>query len=299
MVKVITKAKVKEQIIDFILLTFSALSYAIAFHSFIVSNFLVPGGITGVATIIQYSTGFAAKWSNYLLNIPLMVLAIIFLHKDFAIKTIYCTTMITAWLWVLEVVQMPAFGGDVLLAVFVGGILSGISTYLGFEARGSGGGTEILAQLAYHKHPDLDMAKMLVSMNVVIMSVGGFFTGSGKFELWTVVYSVLYSFIGSVTLSILERGVDQAVRFNIITKNPDVISQKISDLLKRGVSQITIVDENGNEKPDYKMLLVVVQFRQVYAVKHVIAKYDKECFAFSSSVDGVISRPDFNKRYMK
>lgn len=275
----------------------AALSYAVAFHCFILPNTLVPGGFTGIATIIQYALSFSAKWGVYILNIPLLITALIFLPKSFALKTIYTTTMITAILWLFEAVNLPTFDSNVLVAVFVGGILSGISTYFSFSARSSGGGTEIIAQLVAIKRPETDLGKLIAVLNVFIMGTGGFFTGSGKYELWTTVYSILYSCITSLTLNLLGRGIDHAVRFRIITEKPQEMATTLSNVLKRGVSELPMLYPDGTQRTDVKMLLVVVQFRQVYAVKSIIEKIDKNCFAFSSSVDGVVSRPNFNKRY--
>lgn len=66
----------------------AAVLLAFNYHVFIVTNNFAPAGLNGIATMIQYKTGFSISYMSLLINIPLSVIAYFLVEKSFAIKTL-------------------------------------------------------------------------------------------------------------------------------------------------------------------------------------------------------------------
>ena len=62
----------------------AAVLLAFVYYVFIVTNGFAPAGLNGIATMIQYKTGFSISYMSLLINIPLSVLAYFLVQKDFA-----------------------------------------------------------------------------------------------------------------------------------------------------------------------------------------------------------------------
>ena len=59
----------------------AALILALNYYIFIVDNQFAPAGLNGIATMVQYKTGFSISYMSLLINIPLSVFAYFFMLK--------------------------------------------------------------------------------------------------------------------------------------------------------------------------------------------------------------------------
>ena len=70
-------------------------SYAAGVTMFAVPNNIAQSGMTGVAIIINYLIDTPIGITNFLLNVPLFILACIFIGKKFTVKTLWVTTILS------------------------------------------------------------------------------------------------------------------------------------------------------------------------------------------------------------
>ena len=61
----------------FINIILAALLLALNYHIFIVDNHFAPAGLNGIATMIQYKTGFSISFMSLIINVPLCLLSYI------------------------------------------------------------------------------------------------------------------------------------------------------------------------------------------------------------------------------
>ena len=57
-----------------------AVLLAFNYYIFIITNHFAPAGLNGIATMVQYKTGFSISYMSLLINIPLSILAFFFVH---------------------------------------------------------------------------------------------------------------------------------------------------------------------------------------------------------------------------
>ena len=86
----------------FLLAVFLAFNYQL----FIVKNNFAPAGLNGIATMVQYKTGFSIGYMSLLINVPLCVLAYFLVDKLFAKRSLFfCFTYSFVYLFL----QKPVF----------------------------------------------------------------------------------------------------------------------------------------------------------------------------------------------
>ena len=80
------------------IITFGLLLYAVGWSLFLIPNGLVGGGVTGIAAVIYYATGFQVSWSFFLINSVLLAIALKVLGKGFGVKTVFAIIAVTLFL---------------------------------------------------------------------------------------------------------------------------------------------------------------------------------------------------------
>ncbi|MDD2281281.1 MAG: YitT family protein, partial [Bacteroidales bacterium] len=73
---------------EYTIITIGLLLYTVGWNLFLIPNGLVGGGVTGIASIIYYSTGFPVSYSFFIINGILLAIALKVLGKSFGIKTV-------------------------------------------------------------------------------------------------------------------------------------------------------------------------------------------------------------------
>ena len=85
--------------------------YSVAVTAFISSNEISPGGLTGVATVVNYLSGIPTGITVFVLNIPILILGLIKLGGKFIVNTTLATAIVSAALTVSEV-MLPKINED-------------------------------------------------------------------------------------------------------------------------------------------------------------------------------------------
>ncbi len=65
--------------------------YSVGVNAFLVPHQFLSGGLTGMAMVLYYLTGFPIGMANLLLNIPILLLSLKFMGKFYTLITILGT----------------------------------------------------------------------------------------------------------------------------------------------------------------------------------------------------------------
>lgn len=164
---------------------------------------LHPGGITGLATAINALTGIPIGTFFSLINIPLLLLGLKFLGKDFIIKTLISTILFTAMVDVLFV-YIPPYTGDMLLAALFGGAMIGAGMAITFIRNGSTGGTDITSRVIQSKFPQFPIGKIVLLSDLIIIS----FATLVFANLESALYAIIAMFVCSKVIDSIIYGLD-------------------------------------------------------------------------------------------
>ena len=83
---------------EYSIVALACIVMAFNINYFFLANKLAEGGIAGISLIIHYLTHMDIGYLYFILNIPLIILAYIFIGKDFLIKTLFATLVLTIFL---------------------------------------------------------------------------------------------------------------------------------------------------------------------------------------------------------
>ena len=76
-------------LLQYLLIAGIAIVLAFNYQLFIVKNDFAPAGLNGIATMIQYKTGFSIGYMSLIINIPLCILAYFLVDKGFAKRSLF------------------------------------------------------------------------------------------------------------------------------------------------------------------------------------------------------------------
>ncbi len=288
---------------EYSLITLGILLYVVAWAIFLVPNNLVGGGVSGVASIVQYGTnGFIKIGTTYFfINAILLIIALFVLGKSFGGKTVYAVIVASIGLNLLqdviprEIVQALAVDNGKLMSTIMGGIMAGVGIGLTMSQGGSTGGTDIIA-LIVNKYRNVSPGRMILWMDVVIILSSMLvpsYTADGTLLPWTekvttVVYGFILVMVNSTVIDLYLSGSKQSVQLFILSSKYEAIADVITHDLHRGV---TVLDGKGwYTKHSTEVLMVLTRKSDLSILLRTIKSIDPDAFLSVASVTGVYGK---------
>ena len=286
---------------EYVIITIGLLSYVLGWTLFLVPNNLIGGGVTGIASIVQYATGIKIGYTYFVVNVGLLIAALFVLGKGFGGKTVYAIILASLGMNVMQavipedIVTILATDNGKLMSTIMGGILAGVGMGMTMSQGGSTGGTDIIA-LIVNKYRNVSPGRMILFMDVAIILSSMLvpsYTSDGSLMPWadkitTVVYGFILVVIVSTVLDLSLSGSRQSVQLFILSQKFDQIADAITNDLHRGV---TVLDGKGwYTKNDVKVVMVITRKTDLNVLLKYINAIDSNAFISVSSVTGVYGK---------
>lgn len=269
-----------------------AILHAFNYHLFITPNNFAPAGITGIATMIQYKTGFSLAYMSILINVPLCIFGYFFVCRTFACRSlcfalVYSGTYLLLQQIGLESLQYNAQGQDTVIPAILSGFIGGVVYGLCHRTDSSTGGTDILSKFISKHRPRLNTFYISFALNAIV-AIASFFVyarrssdGTLCFNYKPVCLCVMYCFLSSSVGNHIIRGLKSAYKFTIITSHTEEITEEIHHTLKHGTTRISGL--GGFSLSPRDVIICVVNKHQLVDFQNILKKYD-DTFSFSESV---------------
>ncbi len=277
---------------EYVSIIFAAVLLAFVYQLFIVKNGFAPAGLNGIATMVQYKTGFSIGFMSLIINIPLCVFAFFFINKQFASRSLcFCVVYSLVFLYLqhigLSAFQYNAGGHDTIYPVILSGTLSGLVYGICFKNRASTGGTDIISKYISKKNAALNFFWITFSLNAIV-AIASFFvyaktdaSGSIIYDYKPICLCIMYCFISSFVGDRMLKGIKSAVKFTIITKHPAEITDEIINGLHHSATEISAIGSfNRDERT---VLICVINKHQITELQNILKKYDNT-FSFAETV---------------
>ena len=263
------KTELIKRIIQFVL---GCYIISLSYNIFIAPNNLVPGGVGGVAVILNNLFGIDNTQTIIIANIILLLISFIVLGKEKTRYTILGTLLFPIFVKLTEHanVWLQIDITNVLLSAIIGGIIYGTGAGLIFKAGFTTGGTDIVNQII-SKYAKVSMGtSMLLSDGLIVLSSGIFF------GLDSMMYSIIILYIISLMSDKIVLGISSNKMFYIITEYEEEIKEYIINDLKHGVT--VFKGKGGYLKKSGDVLMTVLPTKDFYRLKTGISKIDKSAF---------------------
>lgn len=274
---------------------FSGILRAVGIYIFVTPNNFAPGGINGIAVLLEYVTGWSSGWFLLMLNVPLFFLAFFLLGKKEAIVSTLSMLLSSGLLILLPLMKLPVYGGDGVLGhrlfgAVAGGILLGAALAIMLKSCGTSGGTTVLASLLNKKYKNLSISMLTSAFDacVVFASIFVYNHGGGLTEVLDPILLALISlFVTSKVCDGILHGFKVAYKFEIVTNDPEAIAEEIMCKLHHGVTRVSAEGMYSHENKS--MLVCIIRKRQIGELQRIIRQYP-DTFAFFSPTSEVYGK---------
>lgn len=270
------KSMVKRRIYNLILMIVGAALVALSINLFFLALKIAPGGVSGLATVLHYVLGFPMGALVIALNIPLFLMGVLTFGKKFIAKTIFATLVMSV---VLDTtVWLPQLTQDMLLASIFGGGMMGLGLALVFKGGATTGGTDIAAKVVNYFFPAFKIGEQLFVIDALVV-----ITAMIVFRDFDIgFYSIITIWISAKVIDLILSGVGYSKALFIISNESEKISQQILEEVKRGVTALQ--GKGMYTHTDKKILMTVVDQRQIPMIKQIAKDLDKNAFIIITDV---------------
>lgn len=265
--------KVREAALDVVFMAVGSVIYALGVNGFTAPNNIAPGGVTGVATMLNYLFGTPIGTVILLINIPIVIWAIVEIGYKLVTKTMLAILFNSIAIDVVGLF-MPEYHGDALIITLIGGVCEGIGLSLVFMRGATTGGTDMIARLLNHRLRHLSMGKLMLAVDGCIVLVSAFVFQS----IESAVYACVVIFVSTQIIDAILYGTDvgNGKMFFIISKKNEEIAERVLKELDRGVTFLK--SRGGYLKQDGEMLLCAVRRFEVFRISEIIRETDPDAF---------------------
>lgn len=242
-------------------------------------NSLVPGGVTGVAIVISKLAKTGVGSVVFLLNIPIMLLALWKFGRAFFLWTLTALSASSA-----AIDFFSAYGAlsyDPVIASLAGGGLVAIGVGTIFRSGATTGGIDVIVRLIKLKIPYMKTGNVFLITDGLIAIASGFVLKSPE----RVIYSLLTIAVSAAVMNFVLYGADEARLLIIICENEKEVTNALVTELGVGVS---IVQGRGGFSDSAKSVLIsAVKNQSFHRAKQLVSEADSRAFVIVSSASAI------------
>lgn len=262
--------KQKEALRSYGMIVLGCLLGGAAYPLFLVPNNIAPGGLTGVATVLNYLFGFPVGLTSMLMNVPLFMMGYKMLGGTFAFRSLVAMVLFSLC---IDLMQFPPLTDDVLLASVYGAILLGIGLGLILRGGATTGGSDMIAKLLNRKMPFLTVGGILMAVDCLVILLAAF-----TMNTRAALYSLVCIFVSAKVIDLVLAGFGSAKMCFVMSRKSDAICQRIMQEMERGVTILPVI--GGYTGKESKALISVVDHKEVAILKRIVRELDATAFMF-------------------
>lgn len=275
--------KAKAIITDFLFYIVGSSAYSVAVIIFLSANEISPGGLTGIATVLNHLFSFPIGTVVFILNIPVLTLGLFKFGKFFILKTAIATLFVSVLLDIFEIF-LPQTKIDLILASVFGGLLMGFGISLIMLRGGTTGGIDIIAKLINRRFPHISIGRIILAIDAVVVALSALVYKN----IQSALYSVVALYASTRIMDLLLYGADRGKIVYVISEKPQDIVSDIMTIVRRGV---TVIDVTGGFSGESKkMIMCTVRMNEVSAVVKNVRKHDDNAFIVIGEAGEIIGK---------
>lgn len=245
---------------------------AFSFVYFLVPYNIAPGGVSGIAQIVNEI--YPVNMSLFILiaSFILLIFSFIFLNKEKTINLILGSILFPVFVFFIEKIYITYhFQVDnILLSSVFGGLIFGFGLGLVYREDYTTGGTDIICQILC-EYFQIGRGISTIIVQAIILLFIAFTFGFSNF-----MYSLIVVYLISIVVDKVLLGISNSKSFYIITKKTNEVKEFIINDLHHGV---TILDGKGAfSNNNQNVILTVIPTREYYKLKEGLKEIDKDAF---------------------
>ncbi len=250
-----SNVNVKNYVKNLFLTTIGCIMYAIGIQCFAAPHNIAPGGVSGIAIMLNYLFNIPIGFFTFIVNIPLIIIILVrkYFNKTFIVNMLIASTILSIITdFILLIV--PTYKGDPLLAAIFSGAIMGIGLALVHLGEMNTGGVSLMGLMIHEERPEFHVGTLItvLNMSIVILS--------------TIIYKNIESMLyATVTVYIsgvfMDKLLDNASHKSLML----VISEctdKVKDVFVKYHAGSTILKGEGNYSGRFQRVILCVVKKQ-------------------------------------
>ncbi len=255
--------------------------YAAGIYTFAATANFAPGGITGIAMIINHYVPFLRiGLLSLIINVPVAIICYRLLGRVFFFKSVK-SMLISALFLDLVFPLFPQYDGanNPLLAALFAGALSGAGLALIYIPGSSTGGTDFIIMSIRKKKPHLSIGTISMIVDGTVILLGGVVFGN----INAVLYGVLMTIVSTTVIDKVMYGTGTRRMLLVISDKAEEIAKAIMEETERGA---TLADVRGAYTgQQHQMMMCVCSKVEVFTSRRIINRIDPGAIVMLTTVD--------------
>lgn len=278
------KKKQRTPFMDFLyrygLITLGSLIFATAISLFLDPNNLAPGGVTGLAIIVNHFVDLSTGTISLMINIPILAVGVWKFGIRFFISTIVATCMGAVFVDLLA--PIGAVTDDRILCAVIGGALIGISLGLIFKAGATTGGTDVVAKLLKLKFPHVETGNLFIMVDsmVVAMSAIAFK------DIEVALYAGICVFVTGKMFDLVCYGAAGAKLLFVISDKEEEIAKRFMTDLDSGVTYVHGIGAYTDSNK--KIIMCALKKQLLPKAEDIVKEVDLNAFMIITSANEIV-----------
>lgn len=263
----------------YIIIAAASVFYGIGVSRFLDPNNLAPGGMTGIAVILNRLTGVETGTLYFLINIPILLLGMWKFGAKFIVSTAYATLLTS-----ISTNYFADFGAatkEPILAALTGSVLLAVSIGLIFKTGATTGGMDIIIKILRLKYRHIRTGALFFITDFIIVSVSGFLFR----DLDTALYAMIAVVVTGRVLDIVLYGADEARLIYVISREPERIAGRLLDEVDSGVTFLK--GQGGYSSEEKKVIMCVTRKQQAPRLEEIVKQEDPSAFLIVTSANEI------------
>lgn len=316
--------KILKTIWSYIIITVGTLFVAAAVYFFKFPNHFTVGGVSSLSVVLaHYFPNFSESQFMAIANIVLLVIALIVFGKQFAVKTIYSTVLLSVTTIGAEKIQLleritgqydaqqhylslgfslespPPDNPEIFQTLWAITSNAGQGTELFLELLFTIGGIAIGSAILFSqnassggtdiiamilkKFTNVNIGTALLITDVILAIAGGFAFGI-KLALFSLCGLVIKSFIVDTVID----GINLNKCFIVVTEKDEALCDYINNQLHRGAT--VSVCRGSFTRDDKKMIITVLSRQQASTLKKYLRQNDPQAFTIITNSTDILGK---------
>lgn len=245
--------------------------YAAGIYTFAGNAGFAPGGVSGLALIMNSLWGLPVGTVTLLLNIPLIIISYHAVGKRLLIKS--GITMVISTLFLDVVFPMfPMYTGSRMMAALCSGVCLGAGMALFYIRGSSSGGIDFLTLTIKKKKPHMTIGVITMAIDLAVILLGVPVFG----DIDSALYGLMATFVSTVVIDKVLYGLGAGTLAIIVTGKGAETARRIAQRVDRGVTSLNAVGAYTGQDRD--VLLCACSKAEAYTVRAAVREADAEAF---------------------
>lgn len=262
------KPAAAERFFSYVQILIGALVAGAAYPLFMTPNRIAPGGMTGIATILNHLFHWPVGTVSLVLNLPLFMISYRAMGRIFAFRSLVATVLFSLFIDILPLQPMTS---DPLLGALYGGVMLGAGLGLIMRGGATTGGSDMIARMVHKCFQFISVGSFLFAIDCAVVLSAGFLIGTNE-----ALYALINIFLSAKVMDVVVIGFSSNKACFVMSSRWKEISDRILQDMNRGVTLLTARGAyTGTERPT---LLCVISRSEIMAFKRILREEDENAF---------------------